>query len=108
MDAGRQEDDAIDGIIIKDHLEKDETGACGYCGQLFGPDEQAIERIIHGRKWRFCSDECYRDFLDASNFKDEEIVDDAETKENPYSEDDGQDGLDTHDDDYVDRESPDG
>ncbi|HIH23996.1 TPA: hypothetical protein HA251_03105 [Candidatus Woesearchaeota archaeon] len=104
MESGRQEEDAVDSIVIKDHLEKDETDSCGYCGQVFGPDELAIERNIHGRKWRFCSDECYRDFLDASNFKDEDIIDGAETKEDPYSDDDDQDDLDTHTTGHDDRQ----
>jgi YHS domain-containing protein len=59
-------------IEVRDHLEK-EHDECGYCGQEFGPDEVVIERTLHGRNWRFCSEECYRDFVDASNFKDEDL-----------------------------------
>ena len=69
------DEEQIEGyhIPVKDHLERDNEDECGYCGQIFGPDEAVIERTIHGRKWRFCSDACYHDFLDASNFKDEDL-----------------------------------
>lgn len=60
-------------IEVKDHLEKPSEDECGYCGQLFGPDEVVIEKEINGKKWRFCTEQCYRDFLDASNFKDEDL-----------------------------------
>jgi hypothetical protein len=72
---GKFEPEHIEGmhIEVKDHLEKPNEDECGYCGQLFGPDEIVIEREIHGRKWRFCSEECYRDFLDAADFKDEDL-----------------------------------
>ena len=66
-------------IEIKDHVEKDVEGECGYCGQCFPPDEIVIERNIVGRKWHFCSEDCYKDFVDASNFKDEEHDDEKKT-----------------------------
>ena len=75
-------------IEVKDHLEK-EHDDCAYCGQFFPPDEVVIERTINGRKWRFCSEECYRDFQDASNFKDEDL--DAKDVVPPDSEEAYQD-----------------
>jgi hypothetical protein len=60
-------------IEVKDHLEKDVEDQCAYCGQMFGPDEIVIVKEINGRKWRFCSEQCYQDFKDASNFKDEDL-----------------------------------
>ena len=67
--------DSIEGleVEVKDHLEKDHEDECAYCGQFFPPDEVVIEKTINGRKWRFCCDECYHDFQDASNFKDEDL-----------------------------------
>ena len=62
-----------DDIEVKDHLDKDIEDECGYCGQAFGPDEIVIERTLYGKKHRFCSEECLRDFQDASNFKDEDL-----------------------------------
>jgi hypothetical protein len=70
-------------IEVKDHLEKDHD-ECGYCGQVFGPEFIVIEKTINGRKWKFCSEECYRDFKDASDFKDEDL----DSKDVPPSEDD--------------------
>ena len=63
----------IEEYNVADHLEKDVKEECGYCGQLFGPDDIVIEKTIHGKQWCFCSEECYHDFLDASNFKDDEF-----------------------------------
>jgi hypothetical protein len=60
-------------IEVKDHLEKDVEDECAYCGQYFPPDEVVIEKIILGRKWRFCSEQCVKDFQDASNFKDQDL-----------------------------------
>lgn len=60
-------------IPIKDHLAKEELKLCGYCGQPFEPDENVIEKVIHGQRWHFCSDRCYNDFLDAIDFKDEDL-----------------------------------
>jgi YHS domain-containing protein len=68
-------------VPIADHVEKDVEGVCGYCGQYFAPDEVVIEKTIHGRKWHFCSDQCYTDFKDASDFKDEVKGDDDPTVE---------------------------
>lgn len=65
--------DAPKNIPVRSHLEPDKTDECAYCGQAFGPDEVAIEREILGRKWRFCSEECLRDFRDASDFKDQDL-----------------------------------
>lgn len=64
---------ADDHIEIKDHLDKDIGDECGYCGQGFPPDEVVIEKTIHGRTWHFCSEDCMRDFKDASDFKDEDL-----------------------------------
>jgi YHS domain-containing protein len=63
----------IDEVTIKDHLDPDVKDECGYCGQVFGPDFIVIEKMIHGRKWHFCSEECLRDFKDASDFKDQNL-----------------------------------
>lgn len=60
-------------ITVKDHLKQPKEDECGYCGQVFPPDEIVIEKEIHGMKWRFCSEECYQDFKDASDFKDEDL-----------------------------------
>lgn len=60
-------------IEVKDHLEKDPDDQCGYCGQYFSPDENVIVKTIHGRTWKFCSEECLRDFRDAADFKDEDL-----------------------------------
>jgi len=60
-------------VRVKDHLGKDHDDCCGYCGQFFVPDEMVIEKTIIGRKWKFCSEDCYRDFKDASDFKDEDL-----------------------------------
>lgn len=60
-------------IEVRDHLGKNETDQCGYCGQCFGPDDIVIEKEVYGREWRFCNDECYSEFMDASNFKDEDL-----------------------------------
>jgi YHS domain-containing protein len=73
------------GIEVKDHLERDNDDECGYCGQSFGPDEVVIERTVHGKKYRFCSEECLKDFNDASNFKDEDL--DSKEVVPPDSED---------------------
>ena len=63
-----------EGIVeIKDHLDKDHDDICGYCGQYFAPEEIVIEKTLHGRKWKFCSEECMRDFKDASDFKDQDL-----------------------------------
>ena len=67
------EEDHPSNIEVRDHLRKPPIDECGYCGQAFGPDEIAIEREIYGLHWRFCSDECYRDFRENSNFKDEDL-----------------------------------
>lgn len=58
---------------IKSHLEKEETRVCAYCGRLFAQGEIAIEKEIHGRRWRFCSEECYQDFMDAVHFRDQDL-----------------------------------
>ena len=60
-------------IVVKSHLHKDHKDECGYCGQAFGPDEIVIEKKIYDILWRFCSEDCYRDFNDSSNFKDDEF-----------------------------------
>jgi hypothetical protein len=73
------DEDHTHHIEVKDHLERDAVDECAYCGQSFGPDEIAIERTLYGRKWRFCSDQCYQDFRDASDFKDQDL--DSDNKE---------------------------
>ena len=67
------DDEHPDAIPVRDHVEKDATDECAYCGQSFGPDEIAIERSIYGRIWRFCSDQCLQDFRESSDFKDEDL-----------------------------------
>ncbi len=62
---------------VFDHVGKDEKDQCGYCGQCFGPDDIVVEKEIYGKEWRFCDEQCLKDFMDASNFKDENL--DAET-----------------------------
>ncbi len=61
-----------DDLPVKDHLAKDILDVCAYCGTPFQKDEVVIERMIHGRKWRFCSETCLRDFEDAVQFQDED------------------------------------
>lgn len=68
-----------DDVVVRDHLAKDEEDLCGYCGQHFGPDDVVAKKEIYGRKWQFCDEQCYRDFLDASNFKEEN----TETEKRP-------------------------
>jgi YHS domain-containing protein len=87
---GILDDEKIEGmhLEIKDHLEKNVEDECAYCGQLFGPDEIAIEKEIHGRKWRFCSDECYKDFKDASDFKDQDLDAEKELAVDPDLQED--------------------
>jgi hypothetical protein len=77
-----------EGIVVKDHVEKDSKDECGYCGQLFGPDDIVIEKTIHGKLWCFCSEECYHDFLDASNFKDDEFEKEKQANSTPEYPDD--------------------
>ena len=60
-------------IQVKDHLERDVDDECSHCGQIFVPDEVVIERIIYGKKREFCSEECLREFQEATNFKDEDL-----------------------------------
>lgn len=60
-------------IPVSDHLDPDALDQCGYCGQHFGPDEIVIEKTLLGRMWRFCSEDCLRDFRDASDFRDEDL-----------------------------------
>lgn len=69
------EKEIIEGleIEVKDHLEKDHGDSCAYCGQFFPPDEVVIEKTINGKKWTFCSDQCYYDFQESTNFKDEDL-----------------------------------
>lgn len=61
------------GVEVKDHLERDVQTICAYCGSVFDIDELVIEKEIHGRIWKFCNDECYHDFMDALDFKDEDL-----------------------------------
>ncbi len=74
------DDPAPDGeehhIDIRDHVEADAVDECAYCGTPFEPNEVTIERVIYGRKWRFCSDLCYHAFRDASDFKDQDLDED--------------------------------
>lgn len=70
------DDEHPDAIPVRDHVEKDVTDECAYCGQSFGPDEIAIERVIYGRRWRFCSDQCLTDFRESSDFKDQDLDED--------------------------------
>ena len=61
---------------VKNHLEGDHEDQCGYCGQHFGPDDIVIEKEIYGQKWKFCDEKCYNDFLEHSNFQDENLDED--------------------------------
>ncbi len=61
-----------DDLPVKDHLAKDILDVCAYCGTPFQKDEVVIERVIHGRTWRFCSETCLHDFEDAVQFQDED------------------------------------
>lgn len=65
-----EENDPHD-IPIEDHIAADEEIECGYCGHVFSSHERRIEKIIYGRKWVFCSEECLEDFKDKSDFADE-------------------------------------
>lgn len=69
------ERDVIEGleIEVKDHLEKVNDDECAYCGQFFAPDEIVIEKTVFGRKMHFCSDECYQEYQETKNFKDEDL-----------------------------------
>ena len=71
-----EQEDHPSNIEVRDHMRKPPIDECGYCGQGFGPDEIVIEREIYGQLWRFCSDECYRDFRESSDFKDEDLDED--------------------------------
>jgi hypothetical protein len=62
----------LDDVEIKSYLEASITGVCAYCKHRFAKNEVAIEKEIHGRTWRFCSDACYADFMDAVHFQDED------------------------------------
>ncbi len=70
---GRIKDAMNDDLPVDDHLEKDVTSECAYCGQRFAEGEVVIEKELHGRKWRFCCEEHYEDFLDAIDFRDEDL-----------------------------------
>ncbi len=59
---------------VKDHVERDVKTQCAYCGATFALGENVIERGIHGRTWRFCSDACLRDFEDALQYRDPEAL----------------------------------
>lgn len=61
-------------VVIGDHVERDIKTVCAYCGKQFEIDEIMIEREIHGRTWRFCSDDCFHNFLDAYDYVDEETL----------------------------------
>lgn len=58
--------------IVRDHLEPEED-VCGYCGQCFGPESIVVERDLYGKKWHFCDEQCFDDFREHSNFKDEDL-----------------------------------
>jgi hypothetical protein len=73
-------------IVVKDHLETPPEDECGYCSQLFGPDEVVVEKMIHGVKWRFCSEECCQDFIKDHDFADEDL-DSKDVEEPPEIED---------------------
>lgn len=70
-----------------------ETDVCGYCGRAFAANELAIEKEIHGRLWKFCSEECYNEFMDAIHFRDEPEIVDGEVK---VSDDDVAPGPGAH------------
>jgi hypothetical protein len=93
MPSDIKEELLADGIMVKSHIEKDHKEECGYCGQLFGPDDIVIEKRIHESIWCFCSEECYRDFVDASNFKDDEFEKEKQGEGNPYDEPEAKDDL---------------
>jgi YHS domain-containing protein len=65
-----------EGFDVRDHVEADAADECAYCGTAFEEHEVTIERVIYGRKWRFCSDACYHAFRDASDFKDQDLDED--------------------------------
>jgi YHS domain-containing protein len=58
---------------VKSHLEKEERRVCAYCGKPFEKGELTIEKEVHGRRWRFCSEQCYQDFMDAVHFRDQDL-----------------------------------
>ncbi len=70
-------------IPVADHVERDEKDVCGYCGQAFGPDDIVVERRVYGRLWRFCDETCMREFLEESDFKDEDLDSDADPQAQP-------------------------
>lgn len=67
-----------EAVSVKSHVASDEDDVCGYCGQHFGPDDIVVEREVYGRKWSFCDEQCLNDFLDKSDFKDENLDADPE------------------------------
>jgi hypothetical protein len=58
---------------VQSHLAQDAVEACGYCGQFFGPEFVAVERHIHGRKLRFCDENCYAEFNEKTDFRDQDL-----------------------------------
>lgn len=62
-------------VDIKSHLERDVQTICGYCGKEFRIDEVYVERDIHGRTWRFCNEECYKNFVDAVDYAEPDAED---------------------------------
>lgn len=73
----------MDDLEIKDHEDKPIRTVCGTCGKTFQDEEIVIEREIHGRMWRFCSQQCYNDFNEAIHYVDEEDPLDADKPRDP-------------------------
>jgi hypothetical protein len=61
------------GTAIKSHVEPEVRDICAYCGREFVHGEVVVRREVNGRRWRFCSEACYQDFLDAIHFRDEDL-----------------------------------
>jgi hypothetical protein len=61
-----------DDVEVKSYIEANIKDVCAYCKHRFAKNELVIEKEVHGRTWRFCSDACYYDFMDAVHFQDED------------------------------------
>lgn len=56
---------------IRNQSEPDVKTVCGYCGREFEIDENVVEKEVNGRTWRFCDEECYKEFLDKLHYRDD-------------------------------------
>ncbi len=68
---GSEPDFSEHEVEVKDHYDYDVKTVCAYCGKEFEIDENVIEKTIHGRTWRFCSEACLTDFNDAIDYRDD-------------------------------------